>query len=145
DADPLAQKQARPIADEAGEEVAAEGLGRRQAAEIRARPALVLVVALHAVEEPGDPGGSALGERDLELRIALQRSTPEEVGRARKRVPARQRHLDVDRSIGAADEAGRRRGNVNREHDALIDTGREEWIPRTGVNAREPERLGVLA
>ena len=73
DTDVVAQLEPDRIGDEAREDVLAEDISRRAIAEILPRPEVMHVVgAVDAIEEIGDPAGSAFGERDAHVGELLE-------------------------------------------------------------------------
>ena len=68
DADLVAQGDPGVVIDEAGREVAAEDVGRRQPTEVGAGPGVVMAVrVIHALEGVGNPADATLGEGDDQI------------------------------------------------------------------------------
>ena len=113
-----------------------------QAAEIRAHPASgAWNCRSMRSRKPGihdvPPSESAIFRSGiLHAATCTRGSSPR-----RQRVPARQRARDLHRRARRGRRRPVARGDVDRDHHALVDAGGEERIPGAAVDAREAERL----
>ena len=107
----------------------AEHIAGQLVAEVAAQPLLVGVVPVAAVEVERDPADTALGERELQVRVVAHRRSPQQIlGAHRRHLGGQDDHV-VDRSVGRHADRAEADADVQAHHHVLLRQGAEHRAP----------------